>query len=85
MGPAAQPIPRRLQPAGLVIITATPRHEEKRDEDRDDNGDEADHEQEHRTTQQAMTVWAAPARPTRPSRGPSPVSLAPRIHPRLSY
>ena len=85
-GPAVQPVPDGLPSAWLVIITTTPRHEEKnRDEDRDDNGDHADHEQKHCTTQQAMAVWAAPARPTRPSRGPSPVSLAPRFHPRLSY
>ncbi len=83
--PAAQPVPDGLAPAWLVFIIATASGQENPAHDRDDNGDEADHEQIHRTTQQAMAVWAAPARPTRPSRGPSPVSLAPRIHPRLSY
>jgi hypothetical protein len=83
---ATDPVAHGRPPVRLVIIIpAAPHAQKSRDEDGNDNGDEADHEQKHRTTQQAMAVWVAPARLTRPSRGPSPVSPAPRFHPRLHY
>jgi hypothetical protein len=49
----------------IVVFIAPPKPDAEKDgdEDHDDYGDEADYEQDHRTTQQAMAIWVALARP----------------------
>jgi hypothetical protein len=58
----------------IIMRAASPEPDAQEEgyEDHHDHGGKADHQQDHRTTQQAMAIWAALARPTRPWRAPSP-------------